>query len=89
MPRPPHSQGDLDRIPSIEPDTEFPDYVEIQLVWGKKVRYQRIMADEFFGWGRYGAPMSGDAVIRHIDRMRRHGAPEASSPPTSVVSTEK
>jgi len=74
MPRQP--QGDLDRAPCIEPDTEFPDYVEIRLVWGPNSRSHIIRADEFFGWVGYGAPMSGDAVIRHIERLRRLGAPK-------------
>lgn len=69
------NQGDLSRAPSIEPNAEFPDYVEVRLVWGKKVRSHLIRADEFFGWGAYGAPMSGDVIIMHIDRMRRQGAP--------------
>ena len=84
MARPTH-QGDLDRIPSIEPDTKFPDYVEVRLVWGAKYRAHRIGPDEFFGMGGHGAPMSGDAVIRHIDRMRRQGAPidPPADPPKS------
>jgi len=75
MPRPTH-QGDLDRAPSLEPDTKFPDYVEIRLVWGPNSRSHMIGADEFFGMSGHGAPMSGDTVIRHIDRMRRLGAPK-------------
>ncbi len=73
--RKPIHQGDLDRIPSVEPDTQFPDRVEIRLVWGTKYRAHHIGADEFFGNSGYGAPLSGDVVIRHIDRMRRLGAP--------------
>ena len=87
MGRAPYSQGDLDRIPSVEPDTQFPDYVEVRLVWGKKYRAHHIKADEFFGYGGYGAPMSGDTVIRHIDRLRRQGAPIdlVDAPPKSKV----
>ena len=69
-------QGDLERAPCIEPDTEFPDYVEIRLVWGDVGRSHMIRADEFFGWEGHGAPMSGDMIIQHIDRMRRRGAPK-------------
>ena len=69
-------QGDLERAPCIEPDTEFPDYVEMRLVWGDVGRSHMIRSDEFFGHGGYGAPMSGDLVIRHIERMRKKGAPK-------------
>lgn len=80
MPRAP--QGDLNRAPCIEPDTEYPDYVEVRLVWassaqpGTTSRSHLIKSDEFFGWGGYGAPMSGDLIIRHIERMRKQGAPK-------------
>ena len=69
------NQGDLDRAPCIEPDTAFPDYVEVRLVWGANSRSHMIRSDEFFGHG-YGAPMSGDLLIHHIDRMRKLGAPK-------------
>ena len=75
MPRP-SPQCDLDRAPCIEPDTDFPDYVEIRLVWGATARSQLIRSDEFFGYGGHGAPMTGDLVIRHIERMRKMGAPK-------------
>jgi hypothetical protein len=81
MPRLP-PQGDLDRAPCIEPDTGFPDYVEIRLVWASNrdssatARSYLVKADEFFGWGGHGAPMSGDLIIRHIDRLRRLGSPK-------------
>lgn len=54
---------------------QFPDYVEIRLVWGNKARGHKISADQFFGRGGIGAPLSGDAIIQHINRLRRMGKP--------------
>lgn len=69
-------KSDLSRSPSADTDREFPDYVVIRLVWGKKERGHIISAEEFFGSNGVGAPISGDAVIAHINRLRRMGRPE-------------
>lgn len=69
-------QSDLSRSPASEPDMGYPDFVEIKLVWGKKERSHKISANEFFGRGGYGAPLPADAVLMHINRLRRMGAPK-------------
>jgi hypothetical protein len=66
----------LERVPSRDSDTEYPDLVEIRLIYGKKARSHLIGANEFFGRGGIGAPISGDALIAHINRLRRMGKPE-------------
>lgn len=71
-----YSRSDTERAAAVEYDMEFPDYVEIRLVWGNKARVHKVRADEFFGRGTYGAPMPAEAFVNHINRMRRQGAPE-------------
>ena len=66
----------LSRTPQADADNDYPDYVEVRLVYGKKSRSHQISSDEFFGRGAVGAPISGDAVIAHINRLRRMGRPE-------------
>ena len=76
--------GDLAKATTHEPNTEFPAEVQLRLIWrvdGRvRIRSMRITAAEFFGHGGIGAPLSGDAVIQHIERMRRKGAPEIPAP---------
>jgi hypothetical protein len=69
-------EGDLARTTSIEPNSDFPDYVSIRLVWGRKAREVKISADQYFGRGVHGAPMPAEAFVQHIERLRRMGAPE-------------
>lgn len=50
--------------------------IEIVAYFGKEGRKGKrrsitILADEFFGRGRYGAPLGGDQLIRRIDQLRR------------------
>lgn len=76
IPRP-----DLSRTTSHEADTEWPAEVKISVKWkGDKghmlVRSETISADQFFGRGQFGAPMSGEYVIGMIERMRRAGRPQ-------------
>lgn len=73
-------QGDLARTVSHEPDQEFPDRVELRVIWNDpsglpRDRVMTISADQFFGHGAFGAPMSGDYLVQTIERMRRQGAP--------------
>lgn len=76
-------QGDLSRATTHEPDMSYPDSVEIRLVWfddkADAVRIQKITADEFFGRGSYGAPIPAEAIVQHIERMRREGPPKRKS----------
>jgi len=69
-------KSDTSRAPSSDSDNEYPDHVEIRLVYGKKSRTYQISSQEFFGRNGIGAPISGDAVIAHINRLRRMGRPE-------------
>jgi len=71
--------SDLSRAPSLEPSDDYPDRVEIRLVWKvgdrNMVRSYEISSAEFFGRGNYGAPLPAEAIVQHIDRMRRQGPP--------------
>lgn len=75
--------GDLAKATTHEPDVSFPQEVQLRLVWkvdGRAyVRTMRITSDEFFGHGAYGAPISGDAIVQHIERMRKKGPPNGNS----------
>lgn len=69
-------EGDLTRVVTHEPDETWPTMIEVVAYWGegrKKRRSMVIDADFFFGRGRYGAPMSGDTLIRMIEQLRRQG----------------
>jgi len=73
-------QGDLARAVSHDPDHDFPDVVELRVIWNtrggeSRERTIQISADQFFGRGGFGAPMSGDYVVQTIERLRRQGAP--------------
>ena len=74
-------QGDLSRAVSHEPDTSYPDVVEIRLIWTvnghQRIRSQEISAAQFFGHGRFGAPIPAESLVSAIERMRRQGPPEA------------
>lgn len=68
--------GDLSRVISTESDDSYPTLIEITAYWkhaGRrgKVRRMQISADQFFGRGAYGAPMSGEQLIGMIDRLRK------------------
>lgn|SRR5215472_8191280 len=73
------NQGDLARVISHEPDQGWPSIIEIVAYWtkgeGRRGRRRSVMieADQFFGRGRYGAPMSGDQLLAVIDRLRQQG----------------
>ncbi len=68
--------GDLAKTRTHESDESWPTMIEIVAYWGDKGRKGKrrsveISADAFFGRKGYGAPMSGDQVIRMIDNLRR------------------
>lgn len=62
-----------------EPDHSYPASVSITLTWvvdGLTYRHaQSISADQFFGFGNFGAPIEGAALISMIENMRRAGPP--------------
>lgn len=72
-------QGDLARAVCHESDDTYPAMIEIVAWWGHdgerkgKRRSIEMPADQFFGRGRYGAPMTGDMVIGTIEQLRRRG----------------
>lgn len=73
--------SDTSRAIQYDPSMDWPESVKIQLCWrgrdGRaKVATEIISADQFFGRGRYGAPMDGAHLINAIERMRRAGPPK-------------
>lgn len=70
--------GDLARCVTHEADDTWPSSIEIVAYWGPpgnerrgKRRSVSISADRFFGRKGFGAPMSGDELIRMINDLRR------------------
>lgn len=68
--------GDLARAVTHEANDDWPTLIEIVAYFGPegrkgKRRSIEIPADQFFGRKGYGAPISGDQVIRMIDQLRR------------------
>jgi hypothetical protein len=68
-------QGDLAKVVTHEPNSEWPDEIEISANWhtknGKIDRISvRISGDDFFGH-KTGAPLSGDHLISIIERLRK------------------
>lgn len=66
--------GDLARTTSHDPNDEWPTTLEIVAYFGEGRRKRRsveIDADQFFGRGQFGAPMSGEQLIGMVDRLRR------------------
>jgi hypothetical protein len=67
--------GDLARCVTHEADDTWPVMLEIVAYWGNdrrgKSRRIEISADQFFGRGGYGAPMSGEQLIGMVNRLRR------------------
>lgn len=69
-------EGDLARVKSTESDETWPSIIEVVAYWGKdgrrgKRKSIKILADQFFGRGAYGAPLSGEQLIRIIDKLRK------------------
>lgn len=80
MPKPTITLSDLDRAMQHEADEVWPAEVKISVKWNGPngsmlVRSETISADQFFGRGAHGAPLSGEHVIGMIERMRRAGVP--------------
>lgn len=69
--------SDTSRGIQHEPNMDYPTSVTIQLVWGtpgeQSYRSIDISADRFFGYGQYGAPIEGAALIGMIENARREG----------------
>ena len=70
--------GDLARCVVDEPDSSWPTLIEIVAYFGPngrkgKRRSIEIPADQFFGRGGYGAPISGEQIISMVERLRRAG----------------
>ncbi len=69
--------GDLARTITHEPSDDWPTMIEVVAYWGEGRKGRRrsieIPADQFFGRGGYGAPMSGDQVIAMVNQLRRAG----------------
>lgn len=67
--------GDLARCKTHEPDEAWPTMIEVVAYFGNGRRGKRkaiqIPADQFFGRGGYGAPLSGDQLIGMVERLRR------------------
>ena len=78
-------KDDLSRSINIDANTAYPKKVQLRLVWdlhGREVlKTIEIGADEFFGRGKYGAPIPAEALIQHIERARREGPPAFKRPP--------
>lgn len=67
--------SDLSRAIAHEQEQEWPDSIAIVATWkdGDKTTTvtREIPADQFFGNGAFGAPISGQWFIATIDRMRK------------------
>ncbi len=67
--------GDLSRVKSEEMSDEWPTSIEMVAYYGKDRKGKRksviISADQFFGRGGYGAPISADQLILIINRLRK------------------
>jgi hypothetical protein len=72
-------RGDLDRAPVSDPEQGWPSIIEIVAYWSKdgtrkgRRRSIEIDADQFFGRGKFGAPMSGEQLIAAVERLRKQG----------------
>ncbi len=71
--------GDLARVTTHDPNDDWPSYLEIVAYWGYghgrrgRRRSIQIDADQFFGRGQFGAPMSGEQLIGMVDKLRKQG----------------
>lgn len=79
-------EPETSRAQSSEPDQTWPEVVEVRLQWrlpsGRVMAtIKQITADEFFGRGKHGAPLPGDALISMVERLRREGPPRDKPEP--------
>jgi hypothetical protein len=76
-------QGALATAKTHEPSDEWPTLIEVAAYWGEGRKGRRrsveISADQFFGRGQYGAPLSGNHLIMIVDRLRRQGPKPAGA----------
>lgn len=68
--------GQLAQCVTHEPEDDFPTMIEVVAWYGPsgrrgKRRSIMISKDQFFGRGKYGAPISGDQLIGMIHQLRR------------------
>lgn len=70
--------GELARTKTHESDESWPTMIEVVAYWGDGRRGRRrsieIPADQFFGRGAFGAPLSGDQLVAMVQRLRRLGS---------------
>jgi hypothetical protein len=69
-------EGSLSTAKCHESNDDWPTLIEIVAYFGEggrkgKRRSIEISADEFFGRGQYGAPLSGSRLIGMVERLRR------------------
>ena len=73
------NEGDLARVTSHNPSEDWPTHLEVTAIWakdgGRKGRRRSLVidADQFFGRGRFGAPMLGEQLIGMVERLRKQG----------------
>lgn len=72
--------SDTSRGVQHNPDESWPALVELTVTWNTKKgpmrRTELISADQFFGRGKYGAPVPAEFLTMAIERMRRAGPPQ-------------
>jgi hypothetical protein len=71
--------GDLSRVKTHDPSSDWPTRIEIVAIWARnggrgRRRSVQINADQFFGTGEFGAPMSGEQLIGMVEKLRKQGA---------------
>jgi hypothetical protein len=82
--------SDLARSKQHNPDETWPESVQLAVMWRDKngnplTRIEDISADQFFGRGGFGAPLTGEHLIMAIERMRRAGPPVPIKPKRKVT----
>lgn len=63
--------SDLSRAKTNEREQDWPDDLRIVAKWGQKTRTVVLTADEFFGRGIHGAPMTADSLFHRINTLRK------------------
>jgi hypothetical protein len=66
--------GDLARVKSIELDDSWPELIELVAYFGPgrtKRKSIAISADQFFGRGSYGAPITVEQLLLMVNRLRK------------------